>query len=186
VLISVDDRAEIGDKGVDVLIRGRSLRKHGGSRQEPQAIISRKLFQSRYVVCASEDYLMRFGTPRTPADLHRHSCIAHVSLEHDVADEWRFAKSHVRQRIKFVPKLRIQGADAVCEAGVAGCGIISLMVANIEEELRSKRLVSLLQDWDRTGITPMLAIYRKTRPGLPQLIAFVSSLAQYFSRYNLK
>lgn len=185
VLVSIDDRAEIGDKGVDVLIRGRSLRQRGGSRQEPPAMIARKLFQSRYIVCASENYLRRFGVPRTPADLRRHSCIAHVSLEHDVADEWHFANSHERQRIKFFPKLRIQGADAVCEAGIAGCGIISLMAANIEEELQSKKLVPILRDWERIGITPMLALYRKTHPGLPQLVAFVQSLTQYFARYNL-
>jgi len=185
VLVSIDDRAEIGDKGVDVLVRGRSLRQRGASRQEASATIARKLFQSRWLICASQDYLNRFGIPRTPTDLRRYACIAHVSLEHDVADEWHFARSHERQRIKFVPKLRIQGADAVCEAGVAGCGIISLMIANIEEEIQSKKLIPILQDWERTGITPILAVYRKAHPELPQIAAFVRSLAQYFPRYNL-
>lgn len=185
VLVNVDERGEIGDKGVDVLIRARSLRQRGGLRQESPAIIVRKLFQSRWLICASQEYLSRFGVPRTPTDLHRHSCIAHVSLEHDVAHEWHFAKFHERQRIKFVPKLRIQGADGVCEAGIAGCGIISLMASNIEEELQSKKLIPILKDWERTGTSPVLAIYRKSHPGLPQVTAFIRNLVQYFARYNL-
>jgi len=185
VLVGVDARAEIGEKGVDVLIRGRSLRQRGGSRPEPQGLVVRRLFQSRYAVCASQKYLDRFGTPRTPADLLQHACVAHVSLEHDVADEWRFVKSNERQRVKFAPKLRIQGADAVCEAGVAGCGIISLLAVNIDEELRARRLVPLLPDWERTGVTPMLAIYRKTRPIVPQINVFVRYLVDAFRRYDL-
>jgi LysR family transcriptional regulator for bpeEF and oprC len=185
VLVSVDDRADIGNKGVDVLIRARSLRQRGGARPEPQGLVVRKLFQSRYIACASQEYLDRAGSPRTPADLLQHACVAHLSLEYDVADEWRFAQSDERQKVKFVPKLRIQGADALCEAGVAGCGIVRLLAANIEDELRSRTLVPVLSDWECAGEMPMLAIYRKTRPIVPQVSVFIRYLADAFRRYNL-
>jgi len=182
-LVSVDDRTEIGQKGVDILIRGRSLRQRGGERAEGQGLIVRKLFQSSYVVCASPSYLDRAGVPRMPTDLLRHACIAHVSLELDIADEWQFAKSHLRQKVKFDPKLRIQGIDALCEAGIAGCGIIRLLAANVEDELRSRKLVPVIPDWECTGGTPMLAIYRKTRPMLPQVSVFVRYLTEAFRHH---
>ena len=53
VLLSVDDRAEIGEKNVDVLMRASGVRQHGGIRSEPQGLVVRKLFLSRYVVCAA-------------------------------------------------------------------------------------------------------------------------------------
>jgi len=76
----------------------------------------------------------------------RHTCIAHVTLERDLQDEWPFVKSQVRQKVKFVSKLLLQGVDALREAGVAGCGIIRLSAWNIEDDLRSRKLVRVLPD----------------------------------------
>ena len=182
-LVGVDDRAEIGQKGIDVLIRVRSVLKRGGSRPDPQGLVARKLLQSRYVLCASQAYLNRVGAPKTPDDLVKHACVAHVCLEHDFADEWRFTKSNEQQKIQFAPRLRIQGVDAVCEAVIAGCGIVRMLEVNIEDELRSSLLMPLLSDWECTGAPPLLTIYRKTRPAVPQIDAFVRYLADAFRRY---
>jgi DNA-binding transcriptional LysR family regulator len=179
-LIHVDDRAEIGEKGIDVLIRVRSVLKRGGSRPDPQGLVARKLLQSRYVLCASKEYLNRVGAPKAPGDLVQHACVAHVCLEGDFPDEWRFVKSNERQKIRFIPRLRIQGVDAVCEAVIAGCGIVRMLEVNIEDELRSSLLTPVLSDWECTGAPPLLAIYRKTQPAVPQIGAFVRYLADAY------
>jgi hypothetical protein len=70
-------------------------------------------------------------------------------------------------------------------AAVAGCGIISLTAWNIEDELCSGTLVPILTDWQCGGAAPLIAIYRKTRPMLPQVSLFVQYLAEAFQRYNL-
>lgn len=185
VILRVDDMDEIEKKGIDVVIRARSQGQRGGQRLEPDGMVVRKLAQSRRVVCASPDYLKRAGSPRTPTDLLQHACIALITIERDILEEWVFVKSDVRQRIKFAPKLLVHGSDATREAAVAGCGIISLTVWNVEDELRSRRLVPVLTDWQCGGSTPLLAIYRKTRPMLPQVSLFVRYLAEAFQRYNL-
>jgi len=185
ILLSIDEVAQIEDKGVDVLLRPRILRQRGGQHPEPQGLVVRKLVQARSVVCASPEYVDRAGAPRVPVDLLRHACIAQVTMERDVQDEWPFVKSQVRQKVKFVPKLLLQGADAHREAGVAGCGIIRISAWNIEDELRSRKLVHVLPDWECTGATPLVAIYRKTRPMPPQLSAFVGYLSEAFRHHNL-
>lgn len=184
VLVSIDDRTDIGDKSVDVLLRVSGVRQHGAIRSEPQGLVVRKLFQSRYLVCAAPAYLERAGMPRAPADLERHACVAHVSLDHDVAAEWRFVRGEQRHKVRIVPRLRIQGVDAVCEAGVAGSGIVRMLAANVEEELRARMLVRLLPDWECAGTPPMVAIYRKTRPAVPQIGAFVRYLGDALRRYE--
>jgi len=184
VCLSVDDAAEVGDKGVDILIRGRSLRQRGGQHPEPQGLVVRKLVQPRYVICASPEYLDCAGVPRTPTDLLQHACIAHVTLERDIHDEWQFAKSHVRQKVRFSPKLMIQGIDGLREASVAGCGIIRVVGWNVEDELRSRKLVRILSDWECTGTPPTIALYRKTQPMLSQISVFVRHLADAFQGYN--
>jgi DNA-binding transcriptional LysR family regulator len=80
VLDSVDDLVEIGDKGVDVLLRGDSLRKRGGTHPDPEGLVVRKLVQSGLVACASPKYLDRAGTLRAPADLLQHPCVSHITL----------------------------------------------------------------------------------------------------------
>src|SRR5262245_5329174 len=84
IIFNVDEVADIEEKGVDLLVRTATQRKRGGRHAEPQGIVVRKLAQSRFVVCASPDYLEKAGVPRTPADLARHVCVVNVSLERDI------------------------------------------------------------------------------------------------------
>jgi LysR family transcriptional regulator, regulator for bpeEF and oprC len=184
VLLSVHDMTEIGDEGIDILIRPRRLRQRGGNHSEPQGLVVRKLAQSKLIVCASPEYLGRVGPPRAPADLVRYDCVAHVNLEHDVQDEWQFAKSLARQKVKFVPKLLVHGTDALREAGVSGCGIIRSLTCHIDDELCAGKLVPVLGDWECIGAPPIVAIYRKTRPALPQVSVFVQYLVGAFRRYR--
>jgi DNA-binding transcriptional LysR family regulator len=178
VLLSVNDHAEIGQEGIDVLIRPRSQRQRGGEHKPPQGLVMRKLMQSSIVICASPEYLKRAGVPRTPADLVRHDCVALLTLERDVQDEWQFVRSDVREKIKVSSKLIAHG-DALREAALAGCGVTRLLSWLVEDEIRSGTLVRVLPDWD-VGNLPIVAIYKKARPTLSRVTAFVRHLEQTF------
>jgi DNA-binding transcriptional LysR family regulator len=184
VLLSVDSLHEVRDRGVDLLIRGRGFRQRGGRHPESQGLVVRKLCVSPFVTCASPAYLGRAGTPRLPADLARHACIAHLSLERDVQVEWQFLKSQSRQKVRFVPRLFVHGIDALREAGLAGCGIVRLNTWAVDDELRSGRLVRVLPDWECPGAPPTVAIYRKTKPMPPQLSLLVGYLLTAFQRFD--
>ena len=66
---------------------------------------------------------------------------------------------------------------------MAGVGLVRMLAANLEEELRTRTLVRVLSDWECVGTPPMVAIYRKTRPVVPQIDAFVRYLAVALRRY---
>src|SRR4029079_6802194 len=114
--------------------------QRGGEHKQPQGLVMRKLMQSPIMVCASPDYLKRAGAPRTPADLARHSCLALLTMERDVQDEWMFAKSGARETIKFVPTLTAYG-EKLREAPPPGCGIVRLLECHVDDEIRSGDLV---------------------------------------------
>lgn len=183
ILLGINNRGDLGDEGIDVLIRPRSARQRGGEHKQPQGLVVRKLVQSPIVACASPDYLERAGHPRTPADLTRHACLALLTLERDLQDEWRFSRPDVRKRIKFSPNLTAHGDD-LREAALAGCGIVRLLACHVDDELRSGALVQVLPDWECLGGLPIIAIYRKTRPTLSPVNAFVGHLVQAFQPYN--
>src|SRR6185436_4979815 len=64
VLLSINDREEIEDEGLDILIRPRSTRQSGVEHRQPQGLVVRRLAQSPTVLCASPHYLKQAGTPR--------------------------------------------------------------------------------------------------------------------------
>jgi len=184
VIMSASDMTEIGGKGVDVIVRPRGNRRQGGVHRFPQGLILRKLAHPPLVPCASPEYIKRAGAPRVPSDLLQHACVAHISMENDIQDEWQFEKSQMRQKIKIVPKLLVQGTEALREAALSGCGIVRSLACHVEDELHSGKLVHVLPDWRCTGAYPIGAIYRKTRPMLPQVSVFVEHLIKAFQRYN--
>jgi len=183
ILLSINDRAEIGDEGVDILVRPRSTRQSGTEHRQPQGLVVRRLTQSPALICASPEYLRRAGTPRAPSDLAQHACLALLTLERDVHDEWLFAKPGVREKLKFASKLTAHG-DELREAALAGCGIVRLLACHVDDELRTGALLQVLPDWECLGGLPIVAIYRKTRPRLSPINAFVSHLLRAFERYS--
>jgi LysR family transcriptional regulator for bpeEF and oprC len=183
ILLSINDRSEIGDEGVDILIRPRSTRQSGAEHRQPQGLVVRRLTQSPTVLCASPGYLERAGTPTLPSDLTRHACLALLTLERDVHDEWQFVKRSTREKVRFTSKVTAHG-DELREAALAGCGIVRLLACHIEDELRSGTLKQVLPDWECLGGLPIVAIYRKTKPRLSPTNAFVNHLAREFKRYD--
>ena len=103
ILISVNDPAQVGDEGIDVFVRPRSLRQRGGEHKQQQGTILRKLFYSPMVTAASPAYLKRKGVPRLPTDFAAHDCTALLTLERDVQDEWQFVKRNKSEKVKFAP-----------------------------------------------------------------------------------
>jgi DNA-binding transcriptional LysR family regulator len=183
ILISVNDPAQVGDEGIDVFIRPRSLRQRGGEHKLQQGLIVRKLFYSPMVAAASPAYIRRAGVPRVPTDLAPHICTALLTLERDVQDEWQFVKQGRREKIKFTPKLTADG-EALREAALAGCGVIRVLAWEIDDQLRSGALLQLLPDWECLGGLPIVAIYRKTRPTQPRINALLQHLAKEFRPHD--
>ena len=176
ILLGINNPGESADEGIDVLIRPRSTRQRGTEHRSQQGIVVRKLMESPILACASPEYLKRAGIPRAPSDMARHTCLALLTMERDVQDEWQFAKGDRRERVKFTPSLTAYGEE-LREAALAGCGIVRLLECHVADELRSGALVRILPDWECIGGLPIVAIYRKQRPTLSRVNAFVRHLA---------
>jgi DNA-binding transcriptional LysR family regulator len=183
ILMSVTDLSQIGNEGIDIFIRPRSLRQRGGEHKQQQGLVVRNLVYSPMVAAASPAYLKRAGVPRTPADLAQHACTALLTLERDVGEEWQFAKPSKREKIRFTPNLIADG-EALREAALAGCGVIRVLACAIADELKSGELRQVLPDWDCLGGAPIVAIYRKTRPTQTRINAFLQHLAREFRPYD--
>ncbi len=124
----------------------------------------RKLLSSRRVVCASPDYIARFGEPLIPDDLKRHNCIR-LLRGHRVYDRWIFDVSGKPREIDVAGSLSTSSSEVMHDWAIAGCGIALKAGWDVEEDIQAGRLVRLLPSFACKAID-LYAIY-PARPHLP-------------------
>lgn len=159
------------EERVDVAIRLGNLK---GS-----SLIARKLMESPRIICASPDYLARFGSPVTPEDLRAHNCLRLSTSES--FNCWRFTSSLNKppagrksistdkgQRDQNDYQIEISGGfitdnvDSLHELAVQGGGIARLAEFMVQDDIKTGRLVPLLEQYNQEK-QPVHALYPHRR-----------------------
>lgn len=113
----------LNDRVVDLIEEGWDLTVRSGQLAD-SSLVSRRLADSRMVVCAAPDYWRREGLPREPADLRHHNCLESMIASAAVGmDEWRFG-SKLTQKVAVKGTLRANNGNALLAAAIAGLGVI--------------------------------------------------------------
>ena len=107
------------------------------------SVISKRIFASRRVACASPDYIARRGMPAAPADLLRHDCIRLVRGQH-VFDRWTFEENGEHREIQVRGSLSTNNSEVMHSWALAGRGVALKALWDIEEDLQAGRLVEFL------------------------------------------
>jgi DNA-binding transcriptional LysR family regulator len=138
------------------------------------------------LICASPDYLERFGTPEQPKDLRNHQGLFY-QLQEILNDAWLFSDSEKTYKIKPKAYCAANDGDLVRRWCVGGKGIAIKSSLDIADDLLNERLVPLLPDYkvgmgelwlvcpSRQSITPTVRLLRdlfreKTKALLTELV----------------
>ena len=153
----------------------------GFSLIAPDNIVQRSLTTTRHVMCASPDYLMKQGTPKTLHDLRNHRYIGHYA-RNEVCD------THLKSghAIKITPTIVLNNVAGMIECAKAGLGILQLPDYVLEESLKSGDLIEVLPSYQATN-APVYYFYPKfryTQPKLRCFIDFFLSCGKNFSCQN--
>ncbi len=172
-----------GDSRTDVVATGVDAALCIGAGQAA-SLAARRVFEARFATCASPDYLARNGTPRTPAELDGHDCLAHLPNQGGAPIEWAFEKSD--ERITFVPhgRLAMSDSDALIDAAVSGAGIVTVLDVLARRSIASGMLRPILTDWQGPGRHPISLVYRQQRHVPANVRAFADFVAGLFPRPN--
>lgn len=166
-----DRQIDLLQEGVDVGIRI--------ARLPDSTLIARRLAPVRTLVCASPDYLRRFGTPREPADLARHRCLLYSNVP-DPA-RWRYRTADGAEHGVSVPEaMRCNNGDQLCAAASAGLGVVRSPTFIAFRALARGELVPVLRHCRWSG-ADAYAIYPQTRHLSHRVRAFVDFLVQRFA-----
>jgi DNA-binding transcriptional LysR family regulator len=142
---------------------------------------ARRLFESSRHVVASPDYLARFGTPATPADLVRHECLG-FNLRRSL-DLWPFRSRTGEIEEHFATgRLRLDNGETMRRMALAGVGIARLSEFHIGRDLREGRLVAILEDVNPGDREPIHAVYLEEVHLPDRIRVFIDFLVRMIGR----
>lgn len=129
---------------VDVVRGGFHAGIRLGDRIDQDMIALRLTPPLKGACFAAPSYLARAGRPRHPRDLLQHNCIRYRNIASGTIAGWRFVGPDGDYVVEATGNLIFNDFRAIVEAAGAGLGIGWSLRPGVVEELRSGRLVSLL------------------------------------------
>jgi DNA-binding transcriptional LysR family regulator len=163
-------RMQLTDRLVNLLEENFDLAMRV-SELPDSSLIATRVGLIRRVVCASPAYLKRRGAPKKPADLTSHDCVAFEGYEGSTVGKWEFVRPS-RQTIEVSSPLVLNNGEAAVSAAVAGIGITQAYSHQVDELVKSRALVTLLEEFEPAPI-PVSLIYPSQRQIPLKLRAFL-------------
>ncbi|MFQ2588405.1 LysR substrate-binding domain-containing protein [Aeromonas caviae] len=164
-----DRLLDIVEEGVDVMIRIGNV--------SDSRLVARQLMQTKFICCASPEFISRHGTPPSPDALRDFNCLSFMLPKVRRIRPWVFTGAG-----DFVPHTRFSSdhIDSLLELCKAGGGIGQFMSLTVSDALRKGELVPLLEPWQADG--PVVhAIYQQRHQRAAKVRAFIDFVAELFS-----
>lgn len=166
-----DREIDLTDGTVDLAIRFTE-------QVNDDRVIARKLTKNTRVICASPDYLQRFGTPSQLSDLEGHNCLQLSTV--DGWNDWHITSSANGETLPLGGNFEVNSADGVYHAALSGVGIARLSSYLVNDDLRSGKLTHILPDY-QDNASDILAIYSQKRNLSPKVRVLIDYMAEVFS-----
>ncbi len=166
------------DRPVDVIEEGYDVAIRIGHEPDDTAreagLVVQSLAPMAFLVCAAPAYLQRAGTPETPADLVRHTCLTDTRHPGDI---WRFIGPRGEVEVPVSGHLKTDNGLLRRSGARAGAGVLLAPSFLVEEDLASGRLVAILQQYTLPGasLDVVCPAHRAASPKIRSLITFLGS-----------
>jgi len=169
-LLLVDRVVDLVEEHIDVALRIAEL--------PDSSLIARPLGHVRMVVTASPKYVERRGTPRHPAELTGHDCIAWATL--GPLDTWRFRDAGGDRSFPIHTRLSTTSAESAIAAAQSGLGLAQTTCYQAEQGIRGGALAMVFTDFE-CAATPVSLVYASNRLLPLKVRAFIDFAAPRLS-----
>lgn len=143
---------DLNDRFVNLVQEGFDLAvRH--TQTPPETHVAWALAESRSLLVAHKDYLLRRGVPEHPSELSTHSCLLY--LRDGPAPTWSFEKRTKAKRVEHVSvpvtgPLKANNSEVLREAVLGGLGI-GLLPDFSAQGPDAEQLVPILRSWSPVG-----------------------------------
>ena len=144
-------------------------------------LIMQSLGMARDVICASPQYLEKWGVPQTPEDLQQHTCINHVVPQTGRVRDWRFQRSGKLFTLNVSGRFTIDHAETATAAAIAGAGIIQLYNFVVGDAISAGQLIPLLENYAPPSV-PIVIIYAQKRYLSAKVRVFVGFIQELMEK----
>ncbi|MCD8521215.1 MAG: LysR family transcriptional regulator [Saccharospirillaceae bacterium] len=169
----------ISDRPLDIVKEGYDFALRLGSLEDSR-LIAKPVAEQNIVICASTEYLERWGTPAGLEDLNNHRILIVANAEY-ARSNWlrQFEKDHGFSLSSVERKLAVNDIDLVYEACLAGMGITALPTYIAERHLESGELVRLFPEVD-IPVRSIKVVFPQNRYLANKSRAFLDFITAYF------
>lgn len=157
---------------VDVAVRYGKL--------DDSSLTSQPLARNWRVVVASPAYLKRHGRPSHPNDLLNHNCLIYY-LRRRLHNTWRFRAGKKSLEIRVRGDRTADDGAIVREWAVAGLGVADKSWLDVQADVESGRLVTILDDFTGEDY-PLSVVYPHRDSASPVARALVAYLRERFAQ----
>lgn len=148
----------------------------------PSTLISRVLYQPRWITVASPAFLARHGPPARPADLARLRCARFVDPRGRPAPWWFAEPADAAPRpLDVAGNLLVDQGELLLAAALAGDAIAQVFDFMVADHVRDGRLVAVLDDFAAPG-PPIHAVTTPERSRSANVRAVIDFAAATFAR----
>jgi DNA-binding transcriptional LysR family regulator len=167
-----DAMVDIAAGQADVAIRSGIL--------ADSSLTARRLAQNERTIVASPDYLARAGTPETPEDLLRHSCLNFNFRRTEPV--WPFRKDGSDYALKIEGAVEANSGDTLLQLALDGVGIARLGNFCLGDLVKTGRLVPVLEAFNPGDSEVFQAVF-VGGPNMPARVrVFVDYLVERMGR----
>ena len=137
-----------------------------------------KIGSTHRLLCASPDYLARYGMPESPADLARHRCV--IAGPSASGAHWVLDGPQGQETVVVAGRFAANEMQAVVAAALAGFGIAQLPQLMADGLINEGRLRRVLDGYT-TPVGGLHVLYPSSRHLSPLVKAFIDLAVERIS-----
>ncbi len=165
----------VTNRAVDLVAENVDIAMRTGKLPDSSKIAS-KIIDLTQIICASPDYLARYGRPRTPADLASHRCLILNGIPEPT--RWMFNGRDGRVSVEVPGAVSADSSDVLLRLAKEGVGIVRLGELAVARALRDGSLEPLFLDMQVSEGYPLWALMPAGRQRSPKVKVFLEFIRE--------
>ncbi|HGG9522041.1 TPA: LysR family transcriptional regulator CrgA [Neisseria meningitidis] len=166
-LVSSEGYINLIERKVDIALRAGELDDSG--------LRARHLFDSRFRVIASPEYLAKHGTPQSTEELAGHQCLGFT--EPGSLNTWAVLDAQGNP-YKISPHFTASSGEILRSLCLSGCGIACLSDFLVDNDIAEGKLIPLLAEQTSDKTPPFNAVYYSDKAVNLRLRVFLDFLVE--------
>lgn len=169
---------DLNDQNIDIVAQNMDIAIRIGELHDSN-LVARPILSNPRLLCASPEYLEKFGMPLNLQDLIQHQCIIQ-NHQQGLTRIWHFIDQYQRRiDIKIDGKFICNSGEGIRQAALAGLGISNHSMWHVADDLKTGQLIEVLPNF-QVQATQIYAVIPNRKLIPHKVNVFIHFVKQYF------